>query len=68
MVNTRYNNIRPVAPANAPVEEPAVRDRGQGRGRERAMGKCRGRVVRAVNEVLIDNVPVSENPPTVMKR
>uniref|UniRef100_M1DYW3 Tomato spotted wilt virus resistance protein n=1 Tax=Solanum tuberosum TaxID=4113 RepID=M1DYW3_SOLTU len=58
MVNTRYNGVRPVAHVNAPAEESAAK----GRGRERARGRGRGRVAPAVNEVLIDNVPMNENP------
>uniref|UniRef100_M1DNG0 'chromo' domain containing protein n=1 Tax=Solanum tuberosum TaxID=4113 RepID=M1DNG0_SOLTU len=37
MVNTRFNGIRPVAPANEPTEESA--ERGCGRGRGRARGR-----------------------------
>ena len=56
MVNTRYNDVRPVAPANAPAEEPAARGHGQGKGRERSRCRIYGRVAPVVNEVPNDHV------------
>ncbi|WMV59036.1 hypothetical protein MTR67_052421 [Solanum verrucosum] len=41
MVNTRFNNVRPVAPVNAPAEESAAR----GHSRGRRSGRARGRKV-----------------------
>ncbi|KAH0672114.1 hypothetical protein KY284_023201 [Solanum tuberosum] len=56
MVNTRFNDIRPVAPINAPVEESAMRGRSRGRGRGR------GRVTHVRNGAPIENAPVNEKP------
>lgn len=63
MVNTRYNDIKTVAPANAPVEGLAARDRGRGRSRGRIRERGHGRVAPAMEEVLIPNVPINGNPP-----
>uniref|UniRef100_M1DQS6 'chromo' domain containing protein n=1 Tax=Solanum tuberosum TaxID=4113 RepID=M1DQS6_SOLTU len=53
MVNTRFNDVRPVAPVNAPVKESAVRGRVQGMGRRRARGRGRGRVAPGEMELLL---------------
>uniref|UniRef100_M1DGL9 'chromo' domain containing protein n=1 Tax=Solanum tuberosum TaxID=4113 RepID=M1DGL9_SOLTU len=60
----RFNDVRPVAPVNAPTEEFVVRGRGRGMGRERAMGRGHGRVAPAGNGAPIENAPVNENPLT----
>lgn len=51
MVNTRYNGVRVVVPANPPTEEPAATDRDQGRDRGKARVRGRGKVARLVDEV-----------------
>uniref|UniRef100_M1DEL7 'chromo' domain containing protein n=1 Tax=Solanum tuberosum TaxID=4113 RepID=M1DEL7_SOLTU len=56
MVNTGCNNVRPVAPVNAPVEEFATRGRGQGRGRSRE------RVSSTKEGVPVENAPRNEAP------
>ncbi|TMW97272.1 hypothetical protein EJD97_005883 [Solanum chilense] len=62
MVNTRYNDIKIVAPANAPIEGLAARDRGRGRSRGRVRERGHGRVAPAMEEVFIPNVPINGNP------
>uniref|UniRef100_M1DLB7 'chromo' domain containing protein n=1 Tax=Solanum tuberosum TaxID=4113 RepID=M1DLB7_SOLTU len=42
MVNTRFNDVRPVAPVNEPTKESIARGRSRGRGRGRARGRVRG--------------------------
>uniref|UniRef100_M1DUT9 Uncharacterized protein n=1 Tax=Solanum tuberosum TaxID=4113 RepID=M1DUT9_SOLTU len=62
MVNTRFNDVRPVAPVNALVDESTARGRGLGRGKERAKGRGRGRVEPAGNKAPDENAPMNENP------
>uniref|UniRef100_M1DBR4 Glycosyltransferase n=1 Tax=Solanum tuberosum TaxID=4113 RepID=M1DBR4_SOLTU len=56
MVNTRFNSVRPVAPANSRAEEPAMRGCGRGRGRGHE------RVTPAGNGAPVENASVNENP------
>ncbi|XP_049413243.1 uncharacterized protein LOC125876166 [Solanum stenotomum] len=62
MVNTRFNDVRPVAPVNAPTKESAAKGHSRGRGRGRARGRGRGRVAPAGNEAPVENASVNENP------
>ena len=62
-INTRYYDVRPIAPSNAPVEEPALRGRSQGRGRVRVRGRGYEKVALIVNEVPNDHVLGNEIPP-----
>uniref|UniRef100_M1DM81 'chromo' domain containing protein n=1 Tax=Solanum tuberosum TaxID=4113 RepID=M1DM81_SOLTU len=57
MVNTRYNDVRPVAPVNAPAEESPARGRGRGRGRGQ------GRLTPSRDGIPIEIAPLNLAPP-----
>lgn len=63
MVNTRYNDVRPVAHANDLVEEITTRGHGKGKGSGRALDRGCGGVAPFVNKVPNDHISVNENPP-----
>uniref|UniRef100_M1DLS1 'chromo' domain containing protein n=1 Tax=Solanum tuberosum TaxID=4113 RepID=M1DLS1_SOLTU len=63
IVNTRFNDVKSVAPVNAPAEESSARGRGRGRGRGRVRGRGRGRVVPNWNGAPIENAPRNEATP-----
>ena len=67
MVNTKFNGIRPVAPANALADESTMRGRGGGRGRRRARGIVRGRVASAGDETHVKNARTMRNLLYLMK-
>lgn len=58
-----YNDVWPVAPANADTEKPTMRGRGRDRGKERARGRGHGRVVPVVIELPNYHVSMNENSP-----
>ena len=60
MVNTRFNNIRPVSPVNAPTKEYEAKGRGRDRSRDRAKGRDRGRVAPTKDKELFENAPRNE--------
>ncbi|WMV36725.1 hypothetical protein MTR67_030110 [Solanum verrucosum] len=62
MINTRFNDIRPVVAVNVSGEESAVRGRDRGRGRRRARGRSRERVATSKDGVPVENAPRIENP------
>ncbi|KAH0665419.1 hypothetical protein KY285_026625 [Solanum tuberosum] len=63
MVNTRFNNVRLIAPVNAPAEESAARGRDQGRGRGRPRSRGRERVASTRDGVPVGDAPRNEAPP-----
>lgn len=63
MVNTKFNYVRNAAPISALVEEPTVRGRRRGTGRERSRYRGHGRLEVIIDEVQIENVLVNDNPP-----
>lgn len=62
MVNTRYNDVRPIALVNALVEEPTTKGHGWGCCRGRARGRGRERVAHARDEDPFENAPMNEYP------
>lgn len=65
MVNTRYNDVRPAAPALVEESAQRGRDRCRGIGRSRTGGP--GRVASFVNEEQINNVTINENLIRIMR-
>uniref|UniRef100_M1DJB4 Uncharacterized protein n=1 Tax=Solanum tuberosum TaxID=4113 RepID=M1DJB4_SOLTU len=64
MVNTRFNDVSPVAPVNESAEESTARGRGRGRGRGRARGRGRERVAPTRGGAPVENAPKDEATPT----
>ncbi|WMV49814.1 hypothetical protein MTR67_043199 [Solanum verrucosum] len=64
MVNTRFNDVGPIAPVNAPVEESAARGRGRGRGRGKARDRGRGKETTTRDGASVVDAPRNEAPPT----
>uniref|UniRef100_M1DBS8 'chromo' domain containing protein n=1 Tax=Solanum tuberosum TaxID=4113 RepID=M1DBS8_SOLTU len=62
MVNTMFNDVRPVAPVNAPAKQSATRGHGRGMGRERVRGRGRERVTPTRDGAPVKNAPRNEAP------
>uniref|UniRef100_M1D870 Uncharacterized protein n=1 Tax=Solanum tuberosum TaxID=4113 RepID=M1D870_SOLTU len=62
MVNTRFNDVRPVASVNVLAEESTARGRDRGMGRGRARERGRGRVALTRYGAPVENAPRNEVP------
>lgn len=68
MVNTRLNDVRPVASINASVKKSAPRVHDQGWGKIIPRSKGRKRVAPIRDGTPMENYPMNENPPGIIKR